>query len=135
MSPLSANMWPSSPVDTTLNAAAMTNDDLLAELVSRQVAYVDEIESQALSREKLEIVRGSAALGWAEVTCLLSDQELEVPVLDRAALEGGLVGVTNNASSACHHKSNLQVLLGYVARRYQYKGKFTIYFRSNVWLL
>lgn len=79
--------------------------------------YLEELELQ----EK-DSLHPDAALDWAEITCMLSGHEDDSSSL-QLQLESGLVGVTNNASNACHKKSNLSILLGYLSRRYQFRGR------------
>ena len=63
-----------------------------------------------------------SAFGWAEISCLSSSKELEVPYAHKVDLEEGFVGITNNASNACHKKIDLPILSGYLSRRFHYRG-------------
>jgi hypothetical protein len=117
----------------------------LMQLSSRVMADLEALATFPHSPKgrNLESARASAALGWAEITCLLSSSELDSLKTHKADLEGGLVGLTHNASNACHHQSNLAVLLGYLSRRYSYKGNecfvaadlyFADYFLKNLYI-
>jgi hypothetical protein len=115
------NAWPL-PAATDNHLTPLSKADQLLHLTSRQLSTLDIIETSSLPLHALQAARASAALGWAEITCLCSSEELDVPGAHKLHLQGGLVGVTSNASNACHKQSNLPVLLGYLSRRYQYRG-------------
>ena len=108
-----------------INLALLSKSDHLMQLTSRQLSSLEQLKESSIQALELNAVRATAALGWAEITCLCLSQELDISSAPKMHLEGGLVGVTSNASNACHKLSSLPVLLGYLSRRYQYTGTAT----------
>jgi hypothetical protein len=119
---VAAKLWPSTSVNCNNLSPPLPKAEQLWHLTAEQLRAVEVMEMNSQQGEAMQSTRARAALGWAEITCLCSSQELDLPSAHKVNVEGGMVGVTNNASSACHQQSNLPLLLGYLSRRYQHRG-------------
>ncbi len=112
-----AKLWPSA--SNGVRVAYSSKYDHLSDLSrtkSPMLSVLDDVS-------RIKMSSADSALAWAEVFCLLSDQEQYAPRSLKTDFSSSLVGVTNNASSACHLQSDmLRVLIGYLSRRYQHEG-------------
>lgn len=122
--------WPhwNSAASAAFDMTTFLQHNGIEDISTRQVILTEQLASNSLSEREVEIIRASAALGWTEIKCMFSNEELDPLGLHKPDLIGGLVGMMGNSTSPCHMRSNLPLLLGYLSRRYHYVGEWLQFF-------
>jgi hypothetical protein len=134
-------VWPNlqSSSSTQAQGGVKNSDDVLKQRKDRveqryqtslkEIAYLTRQNEHQLSTDSTQkslvaAAQAAYAFAWAEMRCQRSGNYLDDMLYynEISTLMYGSIG-SRNSSNLCDQRVDLEVLSGYLARRYQYTGK------------